>query len=49
MRKNGTRRSYAGSLAGNAAFLAAALGSWSMQHLVDYTHRTFASIADVTR
>ena len=27
----------------------AALGSWSMQHLVDYTHRTFASIADVTR
>ena len=27
----------------------AALGSWSMQHLVDYTRRTIASIADVTR
>lgn len=24
-------------------------GSWSMQHLVDYTTRTIASIADVTR
>jgi flagellar biosynthetic protein FliQ len=27
----------------------AALGSWSLQNLVDYTHRTIASIADVTR
>lgn len=27
----------------------AALGSWSMQNLVDYTHRTIGSIADVTR
>lgn len=27
----------------------AALGSWSLQSLVDYTHRTIASIADVTR
>jgi flagellar biosynthetic protein FliQ len=27
----------------------AALGSWSMQHLVDYTRQTIASIADVTR
>ncbi len=27
----------------------AALGSWSLQNLVDYTHRTIASIADVVR
>jgi flagellar biosynthetic protein FliQ len=27
----------------------AALGSWSMQNLVDYTHRTIGSIADVVR
>ena len=27
----------------------AALGSWSMQNLVDYTHRTIGSIADVIR
>ena len=27
----------------------AALGSWSMQNLLDYTHRTIGSIADVTR
>jgi flagellar biosynthesis protein FliQ len=31
------------------AVILAALGSWTMQNLVDYTHRTFASIADVTR
>ena len=27
----------------------AALGSWSLQNLVDYTHRTIGSIADVVR
>lgn len=27
----------------------AVLGSWTMQKLVDYTSRTIASIADVTR
>jgi len=27
----------------------ALLGSWSMQNLVDYTHHTIGSIADVTR
>jgi flagellar biosynthetic protein FliQ len=27
----------------------AALGSWSMQNLVDYTRRTIGSIADVVR
>jgi flagellar biosynthesis protein FliQ len=27
----------------------AVLGSWSMQNLVDYTHRTIGSIADVVR
>lgn len=27
----------------------AALGSWSMQNLADYTKRTIASIADVVR
>jgi flagellar biosynthetic protein FliQ len=27
----------------------AILGSWSMQNLVDYTHRTIGSIADVAR
>ncbi len=27
----------------------AALGSWSLQNLVDYTHRTIASISDVVR
>jgi flagellar biosynthetic protein FliQ len=27
----------------------AVLGSWSMQSLVDYTHRTIGSIADVVR
>jgi flagellar biosynthesis protein FliQ len=27
----------------------AVLGSWSMNQLVEYTNRTFQSIADVTR
>lgn len=31
------------------AVILAALGSWSMQNLVDYTRRTIGSIADVTR
>jgi flagellar biosynthetic protein FliQ len=31
------------------AIILAALGSWSMQNLVDYTHRTIGSIADVIR
>jgi flagellar biosynthetic protein FliQ len=31
------------------AVIVAALGSWTMQNLVDYTHRTIASIADVVR
>ena len=31
------------------AITLAALGSWSIQNLVDYTHRTIGSIADVTR
>jgi flagellar biosynthesis protein FliQ len=31
------------------AVILAALGSWSMQNLVDYTHRTIGSIADVVR
>ncbi len=26
-----------------------ALGSWSMQNLVDYTHRTIGAMADVVR
>jgi flagellar biosynthetic protein FliQ len=29
--------------------IVAVLGSWSMQNLVDYTHRTIGSIADVVR
>lgn len=31
------------------AITIAVLGSWSLQSLVDYTHRTIASIADVVR
>ena len=31
------------------AVVLGALGSWSLQNLVDYTHRTIASIADVNR
>jgi flagellar biosynthesis protein FliQ len=31
------------------AAILAVLGSWSMQNLVDYTHRTIGSIADVVR
>jgi flagellar biosynthetic protein FliQ len=31
------------------AVILAVLGSWSMQNLVDYTHRTIGSIADVVR
>jgi flagellar biosynthetic protein FliQ len=31
------------------AAIIAVLGSWSLQNLVDYTHRTIGSIADVVR
>jgi flagellar biosynthesis protein FliQ len=31
------------------AVIIAVLGSWSLQNLVDYTHRTIGSIADVVR